>query len=74
MKIKVLISKTAENCFPIPKFSMNKANTNVILYLQISLESEKYLFSLKEILVQESNTHLEFIQNIFWGLLACQLA
>ena len=36
-------------------------------------EAEKMLFSLKEILVNESQTHPELVFQVFWGLLACEI-
>ena len=36
-------------------------------------EAEKLLFYLKEILVNESQTHADLVLQVFWGLLACQI-
>lgn len=36
-------------------------------------DAEKYLFSLKEILANESQNNLEFVLQVFWGLLSCQI-
>ena len=41
--------------------------------LTIYIEAEKYLFSLKEILSSETQAHNEFVLNVFWGLLACEI-
>ena len=37
------------------------------------IESEKYLFALKEILNNEQNTQTEFILQVFWGLLSSEI-
>jgi hypothetical protein len=36
-------------------------------------EAEKLLFSLKEILVNESTNQPELVFQVFWGLLACEI-
>lgn len=36
-------------------------------------EAEKLLFSLKEILVNEDQTHPDLVFQVFWGLLACEI-
>lgn len=36
-------------------------------------EAEKLLFHLKEILVNEAQTHPDLVLQVFWGLLACQI-
>jgi hypothetical protein len=36
-------------------------------------DAEKILFSLKEILVNESQQNAELMLQVFWGLLACQI-
>ena len=37
------------------------------------LDAERYLFALKEILSTESHTQTEFLLQIFWGLLSCEI-
>lgn len=65
---------TASHSLLTLKFFTNKVNTNVSKSIRsYLLEAEKYLFSLKEILVQESMTQIELINSVFWGLVACQL-
>ena len=41
--------------------------------LTLHIEGEKYLFALKEILISEQGTQVEFILQIFWGLLCCEI-
>lgn len=36
-------------------------------------DAEKLLFSLKEILVNESHNHPDLVFQVFWGLLACEI-
>ena len=36
-------------------------------------EAEKYLFALKEILTTEQHSQTEFVLQIFWGLLQCEI-
>ena len=57
---------------------MNKENTKVsfsrvFLNIFVHLESEKLLFSLKEILVNESSQNSDIMIQVFWGLLACEI-
>ena len=60
------------------KSCMNKENTKVsfsrvFLNIFVHLESEKLLFSLKEILVNESSQNSDIMIQVFWGLLACEI-
>ena len=41
--------------------------------LTLLIEAEKNLFALKEILISEQGTQVEFILQIFWGLLCCEI-
>ena len=55
------------------KCSMNLKNTNVRLYHSyLHLVAEKYLFSLKEILVSEQHNSA-LVAQVLWGLLACEI-
>lgn len=46
----------------------------VVFFINVSnLDSEKLLFSLKEILVNESSQNSEIMLQVFWGLLACEI-
>jgi hypothetical protein len=38
-----------------------------------SILAEKYLFSLKEILVNEGQNHADLVMQVYWGLLACEI-
>ena len=52
---------------------MNLKNTNVRLYHSyLHLVAEKYLFSLKEILVSEQHNSA-LVAQVLWGLLACEI-
>ena len=56
---------------------MNLANTKVSFAFSkkhsLFIEAEKILFSLKEILVNESSQNLDLMLQVFWGLLACEI-
>lgn len=44
-----------------------------MLSTKYHLDAEKYLFALKEILTTEQQTQTEFLLQIFWGLLSCEI-
>jgi len=52
---------------------------NLFAYAKVQYEMQKYkdaerwLFNLKEILASEVNTHTEFVMQVFWGLLSCEI-
>jgi hypothetical protein len=41
--------------------------------ISMSLEAEKYLFNLKEILATETYSQSTLVSQVLWGLLACEI-
>ena len=71
---------TARSSKTTPRSYTNKESTKVskVVFLKsqlifIRLDAEKLLFSLKEILVNESSQNSEIMLQVFWGLLACEI-
>jgi len=73
-----------ERAFTLEKLNESKGITsndcrNLFSYAKVLYElgrykeAEKYLFSLKEILVAESLNLGDLVLSVFWGLLACEI-